>query len=147
MEAELDAGAGRRVVIRDVRDELDIRNIVARIAHYSDMGGLDDYGRLFAEDASWEMPPAPPKRGRSEIQEAGAARRAEGLTGPGSQTRHVVTTVAVTVDGDAAVADSYWQFYNDTATAPVLSMMGHYRDTFRREPDGWRLVERLITNG
>jgi hypothetical protein len=29
----------------------------------------------------------------------------------------------------------------------VLSMMGHYRDTFRREPDGWRLVERRITNG
>jgi 3-phenylpropionate/cinnamic acid dioxygenase small subunit len=130
--------------MRDARDELDIRNIVARIAHYSDAGGLDDYGRLFAEDASWEMPPA---RGRSEIQEAGAARRAEGLTGPGSQTRHVVTTVAVTVDGDAAVADSYWQFYTDTATAPVLSMMGHYRDTFRREPDGWRLVERLVTNG
>ena len=131
----------------DVRDELDIRNVVARIAHYSDMGGLDDYGSQFAEDASWQMPGTAPKRGRSEIQEAGAARRAEGVTGPGSQTRHVVTTVAVTVDGDCAVADSYWQFYSDTATAPVLRLMGHYRDTFRREPDGWRLVERLVTNG
>lgn len=131
----------------DVRDELDIRNIVARIAHYSDTGGLDDYGRQFAEDASWEMAGISPKRGRSEIQEAGAARRAAGLTGPGSQTRHVVTTVAVTVDGDCAVADSYWQFYSDTATAPVLRSMGHYRDTFRREPHGWRLVERLVTNG
>jgi ketosteroid isomerase-like protein len=94
---------GRQVALGEVRDELDIRNIVARIAHYSDTGGLDDYGRQFAEDACWEMPPAPPKRGRSEIKEAGAARRAEGLTGPGSQTRHVVTTVAVAVDGDAAV--------------------------------------------
>jgi uncharacterized protein (TIGR02246 family) len=133
--------------VGDVRDELDIRNVVARIAHYSDTGGLDDYGDQFAEDASWEMPGMPPKRGRSAIQAAGAARRAEGLTGPGSQTRHVVTTVAVTVDGDAAVADSYWQFYSDTATAPVLRVMGHYRDTFRREPDGWRLVQRLVTNG
>jgi 3-phenylpropionate/cinnamic acid dioxygenase small subunit len=133
--------------MRDSRDELDIRNIVAHIAHYSDMGELDDYGSQFAEDAYWEMPPAPPKRGRREIQEAGAARRAEGLTGPGSQTRHIVTTVAVTVDGDAAVADSYWQFYSDTATAPVLRLMGHYRDTFRRDPDGWRLVERLVANG
>jgi 3-phenylpropionate/cinnamic acid dioxygenase small subunit len=133
--------------VGDVRDELDIRNVVARIAHYSDMGELDDYGSQFAADASWEMPGTSPKRGRREIQEAGAARRAEGVTGPGSQTRHVVTTVAVTVDGDSAVADSYWQFYNDTATAPVLRSMGHYRDTFRREPDGWRLAERLITNG
>ena len=131
----------------DALDELAIRNIVARIAHYSDMGGLDDYGGQFAEDATWEMRGVPPKRGRREIQQAGAVRRAEGRTGPGSQTRHIVTTVVVTLDGDSAVAESYWQFFTHTATEPALASMGHYRDTFRRDPDGWRLVRRLITNG
>jgi 3-phenylpropionate/cinnamic acid dioxygenase small subunit len=134
-------------VARRVRDELDIRNVLSRIAHYSDMGGLDDYGGQFTEDARWEMPGLPAKCGRAEIQAAGAARRAEGVTGPGSHTRHVVGTIAVAIDGDSAVATSYWQFYVNTATVPVLRSMGHYRDVFRRTPRGWRLARRKVTGG
>jgi uncharacterized protein (TIGR02246 family) len=130
-----------------VRDELEIRNVLARVAHHSDMGDLDDYGAQFTDDARWIMAGAPSRHGRAEIQAAGAARRAEGVTGPGSNTRHVISTVAVTVDGDAAVAESYWQFYGETATSPVLRSMGHYRDTFRRTADGWRLARREITSG
>ncbi|MDN3357614.1 nuclear transport factor 2 family protein [Actinomadura sp. DC4] len=127
--------------------EAAIRNVLARIAHLSDMGDIEEYGAQFTEDARWEMSGVPVKEGRARIQEAGVARRAEGATGPGSDTRHVVGTTAVTVDGDTAVAESYWQFYADTATAPVLRSMGHYRDTFRRTPEGWRLAERLISGG
>jgi 3-phenylpropionate/cinnamic acid dioxygenase small subunit len=130
-----------------VRDELEIRNVLARIAHYSDMGELDDYGAQFTADARWKMPGVPAKHGRAEIQEAGAGRRAEGVTGPGSHTRHVIGTVAVTVGGDSAVAESYWQFYGNTTTTPVLRSMGHYRDLFRRTPQGWRLARREITSG
>ncbi|MGW1029100.1 nuclear transport factor 2 family protein [Streptomyces sp. NPDC002577] len=130
-----------------VADELAIRNVIARIAHYSDAGELDDYGALFAEDARWEMPGVPVKRSRDEIVAAGAERRAAGTTGPGSATRHLVGTTAVTVRGDTAVADSYFQFYGDTGGTPVLQQMGAYRDCFRRTPDGWQLTERLITPG
>jgi len=129
------------------RDDLEIRTVLARIAQYSDAGSLDDYAAQFTEDASWEMPPAPPRHGRAAIRAAGAARRTDGQTGPGSQTRHVISTVAVSVDGDAAVADSYWQFYAGTATVPVLRSMGSYRDTFRRTAVGWRLTRRQITVG
>jgi uncharacterized protein (TIGR02246 family) len=121
--------------------------VLARIAQHSDTGELGDYASQFTDDASWEMPPAPPKFGRAEIRAAGAARRADGLTGPGSQTRHVVSTVAVSVDGDAAVAESYWQFYGDTGGTPVLRSMGSYRDTFRRTDLGWRLARRQVTSG
>ncbi|MFV2176447.1 nuclear transport factor 2 family protein [Actinomadura sp. LOL_016] len=130
-----------------VRDELEIRDVLARIAHLSDHGDLDDYGDRFTEDAVWEMPGVPVKHGRAEIVAAGVRRRADGATGPGSHTRHVITTTAVTVGGDSAVAESYWQFYSATATAPRLESMGHYRDTFRREPSGWRLAHRHITPG
>jgi uncharacterized protein (TIGR02246 family) len=128
-------------------DELEIRNGLARIAQYSDTGDLDDYAAQFSDDATWELPPAPPKHGRAEIQAAAASRRAEHQTGPGTHTRHVITTVAVSVDGDTAVADSYWQFYTATATVPVLNSMGSYRDTFCRTPAGWRLAHRHITPG
>jgi uncharacterized protein (TIGR02246 family) len=128
-------------------DELEIRTVLARIAQYADAGSLDDYAAQFAGDASWEMPPAPPRRGRAQIRAAGAARRAGGQTGPGSHTRHVISTVAVSVAGDTAVAESYWQFYSATDAVPVLRSMGHYRDTFRRTAAGWRLARRQITSG
>jgi uncharacterized protein (TIGR02246 family) len=131
----------------DARDELEIRNVLARIAQYSDTGSLDDYAAQFTNDASWEMPPAPFRRGRAAIRAAGAERRAAGQTGPGSHTRHVISTVAVSVDGESAVAESYWQFYSDTGSAPVLRSMGCYRDTFCRTGAGWRLVWRQITSG
>ncbi len=132
---------------RLARDELEIRTVLARVARYSDLGDLSDYAAQFTDDASWEMPPAPPKHGRAAIQAAGADRRAEGLTGPGSHTRHVVSTIAVTVDGDTAVAESYWQFYGGTNAEPTLRSMGQYRDTFRRTRLGWRLARRQITAG
>lgn len=131
----------------EIADELAIRNVLARVAHCSDAGDLADYGALFTEDARWEMPGVPVKRGRAEIVAAGAARRAEGVTGPGSHSRHLISTVSVAVEGDRAVAESYWQFFVDTATAPVLRSMGAYRDTFRRTGRGWLLAERLITAG
>lgn len=124
-----------------------VRDVLARIAHLSDTGELDDYGRQFTEDARWVMPGVPVKHGRAEIVAAGAARRAAGETGPGSASRHLIGTVAVEVRGDTAVADSYWQFYVATATAPTLKLMGAYHDTFRRTPNGWQLAERLITVG
>lgn len=129
------------------QDDLEIRTVLARIAHYSDTGDLDDYAAQFTDDASWEMPPAPPKHGRAAIRAAAAARRANRETGPGTHTRHVITTVAVSVTGDTAVANSYWQFYTATATTPALRSMGAYRDTFRRTPQGWRLSHRHITAG
>lgn len=129
-------------------DELAIRNALARIAHYADSGDLDDYAALFTPDARWEMPGEEGSRqGRSAIRAAGEARRARMATGPGSHTRHVVCTVAVAVDGDVAVAESYWQFYANTHAVPELRSMGAYRDTFRWTAEGWRLAERLITLG
>jgi 3-phenylpropionate/cinnamic acid dioxygenase small subunit len=128
------AGAGNRRAAGNVADELEIRNVLTRIAHCSDTGELADYAALFTEDARWEMPGVPVKQSRAEIRSAGAVRRAEGATGPGSHTRHLIGTIAVTVDGDSPRAESYWQFYADTRGAPVLRSMGAYRDTFRRTP-------------
>jgi 3-phenylpropionate/cinnamic acid dioxygenase small subunit len=67
---------------------------------------------------------------------------------PGSATRHVITTLAVQVgDAATATADSYWLFWRDTATSPVLHNMGHYHDVLRREDGAWRIARRVITLG
>ena len=77
-----------------------------------------------------------PRRAASRSPDilAGATeRRTQGLTGPGSASRHVITTLAVQVHDDTtATADSYWMFWRDTDTAPAVFNMGHYHDTVRR---------------
>lgn len=133
---------------RDVTaDELAIRNLIARIAHAADMGDLDDYVLLFTADADWEFPGGP-RHGREDIRTGASERRATGLTGPGSSSRHVITTLSVDVDGgDEATADSYWLFFRDTSTKPYIFNMGHYHDTLRFEDGAWRLARRDITVG
>ena len=62
---------------------------------------------------------------------------------------HVITTVSVDVgnEGDTAVAESCFQFWVDTAAAPVVRNLGRYRDELRRTGDGWRLARRSISFG
>lgn len=128
------------------RDGLAIRDLISRVARCADGDDVEAYVALFTPDASWEMPGAE-RRGHDDIRAGSLERRATGAIGPGSNTRHVVGTVAVDLDGDRATAASTWQFYVDTVTAPRLALMGTYDDTFVRTPDGWRLARRVITIG
>jgi uncharacterized protein (TIGR02246 family) len=128
------------------QDDAAIRNLIARIAHVADTGDPDDYVRYFTEGARWELPGGP-RRGRADIRAGSQARRDAGEIGPGSGTRHVVSTIAVDVDGDGARARSYFQFFAQTTTSPQLRLIGQYDDQFVRCPDGWLLDHRRITFG
>jgi 3-phenylpropionate/cinnamic acid dioxygenase small subunit len=133
--------------IRRVADELEIRNLVARLAQLADMGDLDDYVDAFTEKAEWEMP-GNPRHGRADIRAGAEERRATGSVGPASNTRHAVSTIAVSADGgDEATAESYFQFWVETTTEPKVALMGHYHDTFQRTANGWKLARRQITFG
>jgi len=139
-----------------VAADVEIRNVLARLARLADTGDTDAYVALLTEDVVWAMPENPAiglaaseRRGRDEIANGQRERMAAGHQGPGSNTMHVVSTITVDVapDGDHAVAESYFQYWGDTATTPVVRNMGRYRDQLRRTPDGWRLARRSISFG
>ena len=127
-------------------DELAVRNLVARVAQYADGPDVDAYVALFTPDAVWDMPGAP-RQGHGQIRAGAEERRGAGQTGPRSNTRHVVSTTAIIVDGDRAVADSVWQFYVDTNIAPRLQLIGTYHDELVRVGDEWKLARRQIAFG
>ncbi|HEY6623302.1 MAG TPA: nuclear transport factor 2 family protein [Acidimicrobiales bacterium] len=131
-------------------DELEIRNLVAELAHMADMaseGDLFDYIGRFTEDARWELG-GNEIRGRRDILAAARQRRASGTQGPGTNSRHVITTQSVRVDGDgAATGEAYFLFVGDTDTTPQVKGIGHYRDRFLHTPEGWKLEHRIITFG
>ncbi len=138
-----------------VAAELEIRNVLARIAQLADTGAVDDYLAQFTDDAEWEMPDNPRlglagsvRRGRAEIAAGVRERRAAGVQGPGSETMHVITTTSVQFDGaDAVHAHTYFLYYATASTAPTLRNMGQYHDTMRRTDHGWKLARRTITFG
>jgi uncharacterized protein (TIGR02246 family) len=134
-------------LIAQVAAELQIRNVIARLAFLADQGDLDEYMEQFTEDAVWALPGSE-RRGRPDIRAGAEARRTDGVTGPGTGTRHVITTTSVHLDTvDAASADSYFQFFQQTTATPTLFNMGWYHDTFIRDQGGWRLARREITFG
>lgn len=143
------------MTLERVAAELEIRDVLARLAQYADSGDPDDYVALFSDDAIWDMPDndriglrGSRRQGRNDIRAGVHERRAAGVQGPGSDTLHAVMTTSIDFDGpDTAHAHSYFQFYASTASAPTLQNMGQYRDTFRRTPDGWKLAHRVITFG
>jgi 3-phenylpropionate/cinnamic acid dioxygenase small subunit len=135
--------------------DAEIRTVLARIAQLADTGDLDEYLTLFTDDAVWAMPDNPAvgmlaneKRGHAEIRAGAEERRASGLQGPGTESRHVLTTIAVNVESDdRATVRSYFLFFGSTSTQPVLRTMGQYDDVFRRGATGWQLAHRTITIG
>jgi uncharacterized protein (TIGR02246 family) len=123
-----------------------IRNLVTRFAHLADDGELDEYMQVFTADAEWNMPGGE-RRGHADIRAGAEERRATRTTGPGSGTRHVITTLSFAFDGDTPTAQSYFLFFGDTTSAPTVRIMGVYRDRFRHEDGRWRLARRDIELG
>jgi 3-phenylpropionate/cinnamic acid dioxygenase small subunit len=147
--AELNENEIRRLVA-----EMDIRDLLARIAQLTDRGDVEDYLRLFTEDASWEMPDNPAigvaasrRVGHEAIAGGVRERRAARHQGPDARTMHFVSTTSIEVDGDSATALSYFQYIASASTEPRLHNVGRYYDSMRRTKDGWKLSSRVITFG
>ena len=135
--------------VQRVADELEIRNLVATLAHMADRATEPDipgYGWLFTEDAHWGFP-GTIHVGRESILAGAKERRASGAQGPGTGTRHVVTTHRVSVDGDTADGEACFMLVADTTTEPRIEVVGHYVDRYHRTPEGWKLARRDITFG
>jgi len=128
-----------------VADELEIRNVIHRLAQLADDGPLEDYAALFTDDAVWGGGAFGVRRGKADIVAGGRERRAAGVAGPGTHKRHVITTTAVKLDGDRAEVRSYMLFYVDCDKEPKVGVATVYEDEFRRTPSGWKLAHRAIS--
>ncbi|MGV9193855.1 nuclear transport factor 2 family protein [Microbacterium sp. MC2] len=140
--------------LRALADHQAIATLLARIAHLADEGSPAEYVGCFTPEAIWHLTdatglPLDVQRveGRAALLAGVHVRRAAGIQGPGSNTRHDVSSIAIEVDGDTAVSRAYFRYYRDTHDIPTLAAMGVYDDTFVRTPEGWRLQRRVITRG
>ena len=119
-----------------------IRNLIGLTALLGDTGAPEDYRRVYAPDASWRMGDVAQK-GADEIVAAAAIRRRDGISGPGSGTRHLVTALTVEVAGDTARAVSYYAFL----AGNTIAVAGTYHDELARTGTGWQITRRDIITG
>ncbi len=62
------------------------------------------------------------------------------------RTKHVITNVAIDVDGDRATARSYATVFQQTDALPLQPIAsGRYVDGFERVDGSWRFADRVIT--
>ncbi len=62
------------------------------------------------------------------------------------RTKHVITNIAIDVDGDRASARSYATVFQQTELLPLQPVAsGRYIDRFERVGGSWRFVDRLMT--
>jgi hypothetical protein len=134
-----------------VADELEIRNLIARIFHLADLEpDLTEYVECFTDDAVWESASASAGAhtsnrlvGREALRRDREQVRADGHQGPGTNTWHVITNIVVRVGDDGtAEAESYYVWVVEANVAPRVAAIGLYRDRFRRTEHGWKLAHR-----
>jgi hypothetical protein len=139
-------------------DELEIRNVIASLALVSDMGDIEDWGNLFADDAVYSTARGGALHGRDAIVQSGRERRGHGTHGPGSGNRHFSGSILVWSTGpDTAEAQSYLLMFKDldpngggsgtdgeVEKSPTLLVVGYYHDRFRRTSDGWKVAHREL---
>jgi len=137
---------------QEASDYLEIMTLLARIAQLADAGDIEDYLDCFSPDGSWTLHDShglnlePQVRtGREELAEGVRERREIGLQGPGTATKHDVSSISIDVEGDTARASSYFRFYRSTNLVPELIAIGRYDDELVRTPGVWRLKNRSIT--
>lgn len=121
-----------------------IHDLLARLSHLADRGGIEEYLSLWTPDGQWEGS-EDSARGTAELRSRVERYRAMGIQGPGSNTRHVSTTRFVDVlSNESARAESYFIYFTDVDGQPRATRVGRYVDDLVRLDGGWRLARRRI---
>jgi 3-phenylpropionate/cinnamic acid dioxygenase small subunit len=128
-------------------DDAAIRALIGKAAYYADNAKAEDYRELYTSDGVFDLGTSV-QRGVDEVVAGADRRRSEGVSGPGTHTRHVVVPLHVVGKEDGeAVAYSYLTFYVSADTAPKVAVVAMYEDTVRSEDGDWRIAYRRVIPG
>jgi len=130
--------------LQKVEDELAIRRIITDYAANLDAQNFAAYAGLFAKDGTWATGTSV-RKGPAEIQ-----RMLVGLYGTppagfvNAESYHLVSNMAVNVDGDHATARSrHLLILRGPDGHPTPTLAGYYDDEYIREDGKWKILHRV----
>jgi uncharacterized protein (TIGR02246 family) len=128
-----------------LKDQLAIRDAIARCAWALDTGDVEEFAACFCTDGVllWDVFETPDRwEGQAALRHFAEFFRAQ-PTSAGRQ--HHVTNTVIVPTAQGALAKSYVTVALRQGHGPhLLNVMGYYEDSFRREDGRWRLAERAI---
>ena len=129
-----------------VEDKDAIRELLAEYCFRLDDGRYDDMAALFTEDGTWDTAFGK-ATGRAAIAELARSLRVR--AGPDRpRAVHLVTNIAIALDGARARVRSNWMVMQNSPTGPKIGSGGAYSDDIVERDGRWlfhyRKIDRFI---
>src|SRR5260370_39542802 len=131
-----------------VEDKDAIREVLAEYCFRLDGSRFAEMAALFTEDGTWDTAFGK-ATGRAAIAELARSLRARaGDQRP--RAVHLVTNIAIALDGATAQVRSNWMVMQNSPQGPRIGSGGAYRDEMVREGERWlfryRKIDRFIAS-
>lgn len=127
--------------VREVRDRLDVQELVSRYAHALDRCEWDELHAIFDDEVTVELPHVPSDA--PAVSRADFIQMAVDTVGGFEATHHPITNHVVEIDGDTARCRCYAQAYHTVPTERGVTdycvVRGFYDWGLRRTSGGWRI--------
>jgi hypothetical protein len=129
-----------------LEDKDAIREVLAEYCFCLDGGRFDDMAALFTEDGTWDTAFGK-ATGRDAIaQLARSLRERAGAERP--RAVHLVTNIAIALDGERAQVRSNWMVMQNSPEGPKIGSGGGYADEMVKKGGHWlfgyRKIDRFI---
>jgi len=125
-----------------VEDKEAIREVLAEYCFRLDDGRFAEMAALFTEDGTWDTAFGK-ATGRAAIAELASSLRTRAQQ-PRPRAVHLVTNVAITLDGEHARVRSNWMVMQNDPQGPRIGSGGAYLDEMVRSEGSWRFRYRKI---
>jgi uncharacterized protein (TIGR02246 family) len=125
--------------IQLLEDREAIHQLFIDYGRHLDAGNWDAYASLFADDGEVLLGPMGRAKGRANIREM----MAKVLTPRLGSAFHIISSPAVSIDGDRAEAEVMWTVLERAETGgPRVTMVGKHRDELSRIDGRWYIQRR-----
>ena len=129
-----------------LEDKDAIREVLAEYCFRLDGGRYDDMAALFTEDGTWDTAFG---KGSGRAAIAGLARDIRAKAGDNRpRAIHLVTNIAIALDGDSAEVRSNWTVVQNSPDGPKIGSGGAYLDQMVKQNGRWlfhyRKIDRFI---
>jgi 3-phenylpropionate/cinnamic acid dioxygenase small subunit len=129
-----------------VEDREAIREVLAEYCFRLDDGRFAEMAALFTEDGTWDTAFGK-ATGRAAIAELARSLRARGEE-PRPRAMHLVTNIAIAIDGERGRVRSNWMVMQNSPQGPRVGSGGAYIDEMVRADGRWlfryRKIDRFI---
>jgi len=129
--------------LQTLSDRLEINDLFVRYVTALDAGDVDTIVGCFAEDGSLESPVVGIYAGRAKIREF--AERFSQFHARGTQLRHILSNLAVQLNGDRARATCYLLTVMTRDGQSAMRPPGRYDCQLARINRAWVFQHRLVT--